>query len=54
MSRGVWEAVETEAGKIGVAKAKRGRSKREGKKETRGKSREKTEKEKDNRGEEDS
>jgi len=36
MSRGVWITVETEAGKIRVVKAKRGREKRRKIKETRG------------------
>jgi len=53
----MWKTVETKAGKDRVVEAERGRSKRGGREETRGKNREKTEKAKkgkDNRSEEDS
>jgi len=33
VSRGMWEAVETKARKIGIAKTKRGRKERRGRKE---------------------
>jgi len=43
--RGVWKAVETKAGKIGMAKTKGGRSERRSRKEIRREEREKAEKE---------
>ena len=56
MSRRVWETVEIKVGKTRMAKIKRVKGKRGSRKETRGKGREKTEKEikkrKDNRGKE--
>ena len=55
MSEGMWKAVETKAGKTGVAKAKRRRGKRRSRKETRSKGGEKekeTKKEKDDGGKE--
>ena len=58
MSRGMWEAVETKAGKTGMVKTKGGRGKRRSKEEERRKSKrtkeKKTEEGKDNGGKEDS
>ena len=58
MSREMWEAVETKAGKTGMVKTKGGRGKRRSKEEERRKSRrtkeKKTEEGKDNGGKEDS
>ena len=55
MSRGMWKAVETKAGKTRIVKTERKRGKRGSKKEARGKGKgEKTEEEENDRGKEDS